>query len=262
MSGATLSPWRRVTGRWLILVWLAALVALPYAMSLYPRYDSQAAAGLLFGLLIIAEWAIVPPNSLPRDGGQAPPARAPSVSPKLALALMILISFFDVVYFVPYIDARVRAVTGAAARLPVELSLQNIIENIQTRNGRLESLAALVQSGAITPRDLRPVGMLVTPDPSGLEKIKHAVATDDQGALSNAVSRYSIFRYLPGKAAGIGGAAPVPLVISKKLRDLEFGWVRFLGFSDGEIVEVVASPWSCIGSGPIIDILRRGSREQ
>ena len=88
MSGATLSPWRRVTGRWLVLVWLAALVALPYAMSLYPRSDSQAAAGLLFGLLIIAEWAVVPPNSLPRDGGQGSPARPPSVPPKLALALM------------------------------------------------------------------------------------------------------------------------------------------------------------------------------
>ncbi len=262
MSTATLSPWRRVTGDWLILVWLAALVALPYAMSLYPRSDAQAAAGLLFGLLIIAEWAVMPPNSLPRDGGQAPSGRRLSKSPKLNLALMILISFFDVVYFVPHIHARVRAVAGVAARSPVEVSLQNIIENIQTRNGRLESLAALVQSGAITPQDLRPVGMLVTPDPSGLEKIKHAVATDDQRALSNAVSRYSIFRYLPGKAAGIGGAAPVPLVISKELRDLEFGWVRFLGFSDGEVVEVVASPWSCIGSGPIIDILRRGSREQ
>ncbi len=151
------------------------------------------------------------------------------------------------------------ALAGEASRIPVQVALQNIIDNIQTHNGRLESLAALVQSGAITAQDLRPAGTPVAPDPSGLEKIKRAIATDDQRALSNAVSRYSIFRYLPGKAAGIGGAAPVPLVTSKKLHDPEFGWVRLLGFSDGEIVEVVASPWYCDGSEPIIDILHRGS---
>ncbi len=56
-------------GRRLILVWLAALVALPYAMSLYPRSNSQAVVGLVFGIFIVAEWAIVPPNSLLRDSG-------------------------------------------------------------------------------------------------------------------------------------------------------------------------------------------------
>lgn len=254
----TPSPWRRVAGRWVILIWLAALLVLPYAMSLYPRSSSQAAAGLLFAIFILAEWAIVSPNPLQRGGGQGQSGRVTPGPPTLALALMTLISFLDIVYFVPYVDARVRSLAGPGSSFRVYLAMQKIIDNVEAPNGRLSSLAALVQSGAITPEDLRPAGMSIAPDPQGLEEIKRAIATSDKRALSNAVSRYSIFRYLPGKAVRIGRAAPIPLVISKKLHDLQFGWVRLLGFSDGEIVEVVASPWSCSGSGPITGIMHRG----
>ncbi len=251
--------WRRVVSRWLLLIWLVALLAVPYAMSLHPLSDSQAIIGILFGVLIVAEWKMLRAhNSSIRDtasGSQGKPALRQI---RFILIFMVTISFLDIVYVIPYVDARVRELAGVAYRIPVQNALQRILSAIQSSRDHPITLAALLQSGAISPHDLRPLGMSVVPDPRGLENLQNAIAKHDAQAVSQMINSYSIFHYLPGgeilgrrAVPKSGGSELEPLILSTRLYDCQFGWVRLLGFSDGEVVEVVASPWAGTGSGPI-----------
>ena len=114
--------------RGLLLIWLVTLLALPYSMSLRPLSDSQAIIGILFGVLIIAEWAVLPShNASARDTVPAPVGKPRLRQFRSVLVFMATISFLDIVFVAPYVDARVRELAGVATRSPVQVALQNIL---------------------------------------------------------------------------------------------------------------------------------------
>ena len=255
---AAIPRWRRVVSEWVSIIWLVSLLVLPYAMGLSPLRYSQTIAGLVFGILILVKWLVSTTRNLAcREDPKASAGGASLRNLRPVLVIMTLISFFAIVYGTSYWNDRLREVAGVADRAPVQAAMGDILTALQS--GRANSLAGLLKSGAISPQDLRPSGMSIAPAPAGFGRLKHALALRHSRAISEAVKSYSVFRLLragnlavpPGIGPGLGGRIPVPLLLSRRLYDRQFGWVRLLGFSDGEVVEIVGSRWACSGTGPI-----------
>ena len=145
---------------------------------------------------------------------------------------MALISLADLIFGVPYFAARLRDVAGPADNSQVSVSLSRIIEAIEGSATQSGGLTNLLRTGAISLSDLRPVGMSIRPMPGELRNLQTVLRLGEPG-LTGAVKRYSIFHYLRHDGSLV--------IVSRPVRDIQFGRVRLLGFRSGLIIEAVAS---------------------
>ncbi len=223
---------RRVLRRLIFWAWLVALVSIPYATGLLARTVSQAIVCISLLLLVVAAWLTRIRDDAAATDGTTGTVGAPFRGSRAALATMVAISLADLIFGVPYCAARLRNMAGPADNSPVSVSLSRIIEAIDQSSTPPSGLADLLQTGAISPADLRPVGMSIRPMPSELRNLQSELRLGGP-SLTATVQRYSIFHYLRRNGSLV--------IVSRPVRDIQFGRVRLLGFRSGLIIESVAS---------------------
>lgn len=240
--------------RWLLLIWASLLLVLPYTMALLPRSESQTIASAIFSGFIIARWFVLHQRDASSDASAELTTKGLFPRrPRLILVFMVVVSCLDVLYGVPYWSARIRETAGLAFRAPVQVAARKIIAAIESDKGRTPDLAVLLASDAITFHDLRPQTIGITALPSVLERLREATSSHNTSAIAAEVRAYSIFHLVASSLdrRTIAQGALVPVLLSNRLDDIQYGWIRMLGFSNGEVVEIVASPFSAAGTGPI-----------
>ncbi len=233
---ATVSRLRLKTRRILRLLiawaWFVALVVIPYATALLARTRSQAIVCVSLLLLVVGAWLTRIRDDEAVTGGTTGKVGAPFRGSRAALVAMVAISLADLVFGVPYFAARVRDLAGPADNTRVCISLNKIIEAIDQSSTPPGGLADLLRTGAISPSDLRPAGMSIRPMPGELRNLQSELRLGGPG-LTAAVQRYSIFHYLRHNGSLV--------IVSRPVRDIQFGRVRLLGFRSGVVIESVVS---------------------